>query len=1176
VLVAHNLAAWVVRAALVQSQYDSELEKVPIGIVDFGLPQDLDHDYWEDEEHWNKLRNSLLRYFNKSPTVLTGKIKTKAAEEQGGLLKKEDFVLTASIIKEIMQEFTTFRGGLQSPDKALPIYPVCCPEKKASYTNLNLFQLPALIVRKGVDRKDTDDSQKSISSTGSIESSATMFVGMSIEEEEEIIGFFNGISDNEPALIPTSTKRASSPRASRTFVGDEAPVERRSSVRSSSRTRYSGSYESRSIRSCYAGGPSPPASEEQFWSSPLIEGSTIPKPSGVPFEPYPQVESQLSMASVILRTGSTRPYKSVGFKGMGDQEYEDAVLVKGYSLVPSVARNIYIPVDMQQSKQIASGYMQNGDLKEANSLYGFLIQYCEDHDRIDRSYYKMRLQVSQIHYIRGEYKDSEEKLQALLEKQYDMSQKNPSEAAFTSEIAKWLALSQWRRGNYSNAQKTLETCRKQLPDENRNRSNLLSTLALVLASAGAFKRAWTLSKRAIDPENFIVTDDSEETDKDILSGRRSSCLVNHARISYAVGELDEAHKYNKEALEDLNKRLGPKHFITLDASGLEAWLCLARSWTSQAAEGVHRTLREMIHRLGESHPSTLQTLETLVLVYKSEGRYSDAEETATYLLRQNVHKLGESHPQTLKSKTIFAEILLACGKGLDAERTQKEVIAIQERPNAEIDYPGLFFYKTTLANILRENGKWDVARKLSLQVLAEELDKFGNEEDTEEAISSPKQKLPKRLPENEYIDMAKLRNLLESSKPVRALLNTLPLNPLADSQPVKIYPPIIQTLHCLALCEQVRDDADLVFARGILKMITKIRLSKLGTDHQLTVNAQYDLAVNYRLRGKFQKSLTTIKEVVSRRKKSLGSDHPDYLRAKYQEVVALFRLGRWKQATEEQRKVLKAQSFLLGKTHPDTVTSRFTLGGICHSLGRLKEAEDLLNDVIINQAARYGHNHAIVLRSRARRALIYLDAGNFQGAEKEQSIVVNERQKYLKGHNLLRNSRNDQAQITQAAGHLDEALSIYLDLEASLPRHQRHSLGYEVLSNLGSCYFELGNFSKAEESQREIYDALKRSSTQLDDAERLIASTFNLALTVKQTPNRHEEACLLLSEAVQRADETLTAEHPQSKELRVTLKKWQREEEQKMLHHVHTDKPEVVQFSASPALSHVSIASAIF
>lgn len=1001
-----------------------------------------------------------------------------------------------------------------------------------------------------------------------------MFQGMSVEEEKDIIGFFKRVAGNEPALIPASVRRASSRRSSRTFVSDETPVERRHPVRSSSKTRYSGSYDTRSVRSSYTGGPSLPTSEEQSLSTQSIENSTNPRLSEVPFEPYPRVESPLPIASVLRRTGSPKPSKSVGFKLMDDREQEDTGIVEGHLQIRSPTGNIYIPVDLPQSKQIASGYMQNGDLKEADSLYGFLIQYCEDHGLIDRGYYKMRLQVGQIRYLWGKYKDSEEKLEALLQMQYNFCQRDSAEATFTSEIAKWLALSQWRLGNYSNAQKTLETCRTKLPDESKNNSSLLSTLALVLSYTGAFKRAWTLSRRAIDPSNFQVADNSDEKDKDVLSGKKSSCLVNHARVSYAVGELDEAHRYNREALEDFNKRLGSKHFVTLDASSLEAWLFLARSRISQAAEGARRTLREMIQRLGAAHPSTLRTLETLVLVYRSEGRYSDAEETATYLLRRNVDTLGESHPQTLKSKTILAEILLACGKGADAERIQKEVVDIQERSDVEKDYPGLFFYKTTLANILLHNGKWDDARKLSLEVLSEELHRFGNEEETEEEISSQGQGLPDRLPENEYIDMMRLRHLLESSKPIRAILNDLPHNPLADSQPVKIYPPIIQTLHCLARCEQVRDDADLVFSRGILKMITKIRKPRLGRDHRLTVDAQYDLAVNYRLRGKFQKSLKLIRDVANSRKMSLGSDHPDYLRAKNQEVAALFRLGTWKQAVEEQRKVLKAQSFLLGKTHPDTVTSRFTLGGICHSLGGLKEAEELLNDVISDQTARYGDNHAIVLRSRARRALIRLDAGDFQGAEEEQDIVVSERQKYLEGHNLLRNSRNDQAQIIQATGDLGKALSIYQDLEALLPRRQRHTLGYEVLSNLGSCYFELGKFSKAEKFQREIYDALKKSSTQSDDAKRLIASTFNLALTVKQTPNRHRDACLLLSEAVQLADEILTTDHPQSKELRVTLEKWQREEERDMLNHVHTGKPEMTPDLANSMHSHASIVSA--
>lgn len=127
------MAAWVVRDAIVQSQYDRELEKVPVGIVDFCLPRDFDCDYWKDEENWNKLRDSLLEYFSKGSAALPTKVKTKAGPERDGPSRKENSVLTASIMEEVMQEFTTFREGLRSPDQALPVYPVCCPEKKASH-----------------------------------------------------------------------------------------------------------------------------------------------------------------------------------------------------------------------------------------------------------------------------------------------------------------------------------------------------------------------------------------------------------------------------------------------------------------------------------------------------------------------------------------------------------------------------------------------------------------------------------------------------------------------------------------------------------------------------------------------------------------------------------------------------------------------------------------------------------------------------------------------------------------------------------------------------------------------------------------------------------------------------------------------------------------------------------
>lgn len=977
-----------------------------------------------------------------------------------------------------------------------------------------------------------------------------MFVSMSSEDKDEMIKFLRQVSKTSPASIPT--QRASSRRASTSY---ESASQRPVNTRSTSRGQHHGFYDARSPRSSNIIAPLSRTSEHDF--APMKFSDGVETPRLVVDEPFRRTNSPQPLSSVLQKSTSTKVRRNVEFRDYEDEKIVDAQHAAGKTIVYVSARVKSVSEDViKESKEMASWCFQNGDLDQASRLYRELIAWCEGQEpqRIDRGYYRMQLQVGRICHIRGDYKSSEDKLKALLTEQYKVSPNEPGEAALTSEIAQQLAMSQWKLGNYSNAQDTLENCQEKLSGSSSNDPNFLSTHALVLASAGFFKRAWGLSIKAIDHKSFDLGSPDALLEKDTKSSRRSPCLLNHARISYVIGKLDEADEANREALDDMNSRLGPKHFATLDASCFQAGLLVARSKTSQAADAVHRTLRKMIERLGESHPSTLQSLETLVIVYKSEGRYSDAEETVTYLIRQNERVLGPSHPQTLRSKTLFAEILLACGKWKEAEDMQKGVVSMEEaRRTSDIDYPGLFFYKMTLASILRDTGQWNEARGISLRLLVEQLRRFGDEEDVDEAHKI------EPLPESEYIHMPTLMRLISSSKAMMEVLHSLPTDLqslLAHWQPVKIYPSIIQTLHCLALSEQVRDDADLTFARGVLKMVYDIRLCRLGEDHRLTVSVQHDRSVNYRLRGKLQESLEIIEDVVQRRRRSLGADHPDYLSAKHQEAVTLFRLGRWKKAFDEQRRTLKAQEYLLGKQHPDAVLARFTLGGIYHSLNRLKEADDLLDQVIEQQKLRYGEHHPIVLRSRSRHALIQLDRGHFSEAEKEQEIVVQQRKQNLpKGHTLILGARNQFAQIIQAAGRPTEALDIYNRVVDALGSQKESLLGFEVRSNLGSCYFDLKDYQQAENTQREIYKEMMQTQALKEDVGRFIASTFNLALTLKQV-SRDRESCELLAEAVYRAELVLGKEHSQTMELESTLCAWRRDEEVQHLGHPHTTNRE--------------------
>ena len=108
-----------------QSQYDGDLENVPVGLVDFGLPRHLSQDYWDSEEHWNSFRDGLLNHLMRG----LPKIKAKLVHERDRPSKKSS-KLDFYTIDSAAQEFERFRLGLISPDENLPILPVCCPERK--------------------------------------------------------------------------------------------------------------------------------------------------------------------------------------------------------------------------------------------------------------------------------------------------------------------------------------------------------------------------------------------------------------------------------------------------------------------------------------------------------------------------------------------------------------------------------------------------------------------------------------------------------------------------------------------------------------------------------------------------------------------------------------------------------------------------------------------------------------------------------------------------------------------------------------------------------------------------------------------------------------------------------------------------------------------------------------
>lgn len=959
-----------------------------------------------------------------------------------------------------------------------------------------------------------------------------MFVGITEDERLEIVRFLGAISNISPAKFPLF----STPEAFK--------LDRRQSTLSARTVLTEGSKSQH-------GSPRPQSTE---WD----KSSNIANRAG---QGTSHVDAQVAIQSLLAET----KYKqSLVLGGLESSRSRHMMRVSSQDLLPTGLHNT-IGSDPVSVLKLAEWYFDIGELAEAEKLYASLLDDDKGSPWTPSDHYQIRLCHAQIKCITGWYLDSEAQLEALLS---DLTSKKDCESKLVIDTGRWLALAQWRQGNYDVAERTVETCRKIEPGY-EDTPTLLSTLALILASAGRFGEAWSYSQKVIYPSQAgQFLEESLKTDVDRREFYRKSleisdyraCLFNHACILSELGRFKEADVANSVALENMEEMLGTEHFITLDAASLRAWLLVFDSSTENVGKEVQRNLRAMRECRGKTHPSTLQSLQTLVLMYKAQGRYSDAEETARYLVAssESSYSLRPDHPQTLKSKSILAEILLSTGKWDEAEDYQRKIIRAE--PNQPL-------YEIGLATILRVRGKWDIARETAVGGLLELLIRLGKEEKGESGKQTD-------LFANEKISVRDLMRILNLSGYIKSQLEGPKLSSKLEEcfdglQAVRVYPSLAQALHCVALCEQVRDTADLAFVQALLEKLHDVFDERLGSHHRHTISVGYDLAVNRRLRGNLKEGLELIESVISERKSLLGTDHPDYLIAKHQRAVTLLRLGKLGDALSEQSTTLSAQEYLLGKDHADTILSRYTLAAIYCHLNRCEDAERLIVLVIEDQTHKLAaagwpegvvDSHPIILRSRARYALILMGLHKYDEAIREQNIICKWRARAPdlgEQHDLTLSARNDLAQIKQAAGRLQDAQEEYQSLLVTFesvrkskhlnPEVRENFLEFEVRSNLASCYFELQDYEQAEEIQQDLLDKLQSMRHgKRKQRDREIAAMFNLALTRKITGQLDSEdgkvgALELLKNAVKIARYTLGDDHPQVAELTATFKTWIKE-----------------------------------
>ncbi|KAJ5547806.1 hypothetical protein N7513_005040 [Penicillium frequentans] len=163
--------------------------------------------------------------------------------------------------------------------------------------------------------------------------------------------------------------------------------------------------------------------------------------------------------------------------------------------------------------------------------------------------------------------------------------------------------------------------------------------------------------------------------------------------------------------------------------------------------------------------------------------------------------------------------------------------------------------------------------------------------------------------------------------------------------------------------------------------VMETRKLKLGVDHLDTLSSIANLAATYRSQGRWHKAEQLEVQVMETSKLKLGVDHPDTLSSMANLASTHWQQGRWDEAEQLDIQVTEARKLKLGVDHPDTLSSMANLTVTYGKQGRWDEAEQLEVQVMETRKLKLGVDHPSTLSSMANLASTHWKQGRWDEAE---------------------------------------------------------------------------------------------------------------------------------------------------------------------------------------------------
>jgi tetratricopeptide (TPR) repeat protein len=257
---------------------------------------------------------------------------------------------------------------------------------------------------------------------------------------------------------------------------------------------------------------------------------------------------------------------------------------------------------------------------------------------------------------------------------------------------------------------------------------------------------------------------------------------------------------------------------------------------------------------------------------------------------------------------------------------------------------------------LHEDGRWDEAEKIYVQVIEIEKEKLGA--DHPDTLAS----------------MANLAVIYsEQGREDEAEKLKVQVIEIRKEKLGADHPDTLASMANLAVTysQQGRQDK----AEKLKVQVMEIQKEKLGVDHPSTLTSMANLAVTYSQQDREDEAEKLMSQVIEIQKERLGADHPETLASIANLAVTYSKQGREDEAEKLKLQVMEIQKEKLGADHPDTLTSMANLAVTYSEQGRQDKAEKLMSQVIEIQKEKLGADHPSTLTSMANLAFMWKGQG---------------------------------------------------------------------------------------------------------------------------------------------------------------------------------------------------------